>query len=127
MARLKNKSINDLYRPTMFVPERAVYNREPPDKRGYDSVWRKLRGQFLARHPLCLWCKTKGITTPATMVHHLKPIKKVKELRLDDDNLVSLCRSCHGEIHTLMTYHNSMYNRLADELKSIRNAEDNGG
>jgi 5-methylcytosine-specific restriction endonuclease McrA len=29
-------------------------------------------------------------------VHHIKPVRLAPDLALDPDNLVTLCRSCHG-------------------------------
>ena len=35
----------------------------------------------------------------AADVHHIKSLKEHPELRLDDDNLVSLCSECHNARH----------------------------
>jgi 5-methylcytosine-specific restriction protein A len=37
------------------------------------SRWRRLRKQFLHKHPLCEECKRKGIVNAATVVDHIKP------------------------------------------------------
>lgn len=47
----------------------------------------------------CEMCKDKGVITVATEVHHTIPLSIDFNKRLDDDNLMFLCESCHYEIH----------------------------
>ena len=47
----------------------------------------------------CEMCKDKGIITVATEVHHIIPLSIDFNKRLDDDNLMALCESCHDDIH----------------------------
>lgn len=55
-------------------------------------AWRKLRKQIRMRDGACVDCgATDGLT-----VHHIKPYRTNPDLALDPDNLVTLCRSCHG-------------------------------
>lgn len=79
------------------------------------SNWRKLRLSWLQTHPLCQDCLDEftenedgsfGIKiTPATEVHHVKPILtasselEMKELAFDPNNLRSLCDYHHHLIH----------------------------
>ena len=45
---------------------------------------------------LCLVCKEQGIyQTEGLEVHHIVPMSENFALRLKDDNLISLCSSCH--------------------------------
>ena len=44
-------------------------------------------------------CKDKGVITVATEVHHIIPLSIDFNKRLDDDNLMALCVSCHDDIH----------------------------
>ena len=68
-------------------------------QRGYDARWRIARGCALRRDSyLCQACLKKGRPQEATEVHHLRPISEAPELRLDLDNLQSLCGPCHREI-----------------------------
>jgi 5-methylcytosine-specific restriction protein A len=53
---------------------------------------------YLREHPLCEMCERKGWVVPATMVHHVKPIKQGGAV-LDMENLMALCRRCHDKIH----------------------------
>ena len=71
--------------------------------RGYDSherygcAWRKLRTRYLLAHPLCEMCAKRGRYVKATLVHHVLPLADGGTN--DEDNLMSLCVSCHEEIH----------------------------
>jgi 5-methylcytosine-specific restriction protein A len=51
----------------------------------------------LAREPLCRFCTAKGRVVPATVVDHIETINEAPHLRLDLDNLRSLCKPCHDE------------------------------
>jgi len=64
--------------------------------RGYDSHWRRLRNAFIKRNPFCVHCYAKGMVTQATVVDHVTPHRGDPALRLDWENLQSLCTSCHA-------------------------------
>jgi 5-methylcytosine-specific restriction endonuclease McrA len=55
-------------------------------------AWRKVRKQIRMRDGACVDCGTDQSLT----VHHVVPYRTAPELALDPDNLVTLCRSCHG-------------------------------
>lgn len=68
--------------------------------------WMKKREKILRRDKyLCQECKryhrhtSDGLPVPAELVHHIKPYELYPELRLKDDNLISLCASCHNKKH----------------------------
>jgi len=69
--------------------------RPNASQRGYDWRWQRLRKLYLKHNPLCERCKRMGSVTSADTVHHKKQIKEYPELRLEWDNLESLCRDCH--------------------------------
>lgn len=75
-------------------------------RRGWKALyhtgeWKRKRDEILRRdHFACQMCKAKGKYTRADTVHHIKHLRDVPELALTDDNLMSLCASCHEEIHT---------------------------
>ena len=78
-------------------PGSAFDARGSAAARGSGSDWRKLRRWYLARHPLCEHCLTRGITKPAQDVDHKQPFAgKRDRLRLDPNNLQALCRACHN-------------------------------
>ena len=70
-------------------------NHNNSTARGYDRRWRKLRRQKLMADPRCEDCKSRGRVTLAVEVHHIIRISKQPDLRLDRDNLKSLCEPCH--------------------------------
>ena len=68
-------------------------------QRGYDEPWLKLRKRKLAADPLCERCEKKGYTTEATQVHHIVSFHGLDDpLRLDWDNLESICEACHVRV-----------------------------
>lgn len=60
-----------------------------------NAPWRKLRKRWLDANPLCERCKDKQRLTVATVVDHVKPIR-LGGGPLDENNLMSLCKSCHA-------------------------------
>ncbi|MCC5855131.1 MAG: HNH endonuclease [Idiomarina sp.] len=63
-------------------------------KRGYGKDWVKLRRLILERDDnLCIHCLSLGRYTEATHVDHIVP--KAKGGTDGEDNLQSLCKSCH--------------------------------
>ena len=70
-----------------FMPNYPFYQTQ---------AWKRKRHTILIRDNfLCQYCKRR----PAKMVHHIKCVKDFPELALVDENLVSLCYSCHEEQH----------------------------
>ncbi|ALY08033.1 putative HNH endonuclease [Exiguobacterium phage vB_EauS-123] len=66
--------------------------------------WKKKRLAILRRDDYeCRECRRYGRVTAATMVHHIKPFEFYPELKLETNNLVSLCNSCHGTLHDRVT------------------------
>ena len=68
-------------------------------------VWKSIRAEYLATHPLCEDCEEKGITRLATEVHHITPISnetsypRMRALAYDRNNLRALCHECHEATH----------------------------
>lgn len=77
-----------------------AYNKKRDDvDRFYGSTeWRKLRDLFIAQNPLCVQCEAEGITKPAKVVDHIKPMREHPDLALDINNLRALCHECHNAI-----------------------------
>ena len=89
------------------TPQGRRHERQREDKdrgtaasRGYDHRWQRLRKSKIHANPLCEHCEARGITKPADEVHHIKTVRERPDLRLDWDNLVSLCRDCHDLEHS---------------------------
>lgn len=70
-------------------------------KKFYKSKeWKKKRKEILKRdNNECQKCKDRGCYSKAEAVHHIKHLKEIPELALQDENLISLCNSCHNEEH----------------------------
>lgn len=97
--------------PTINKPDKKKkdFERKDTDMRKLrreaynNSTWRKLRDTYMHQHPLCQDCLGKGKVTPAEDIHHDKsPFKNGEinySLLLDYDNLVALCKDCHGTRH----------------------------
>ena len=69
-----------------------------------DKRWKHKRENVLKRDLyLCRQCKRYGKDTQATMVHHILSVDNSPELYLDSLNLLSLCNSCHNEMHDRVT------------------------
>ena len=73
----------------------------------YNSwTWRKKRNEIAQRdNQECQVCKDDGKVTLATsthplIVHHIKPLEYHPDLKLDDNNLTTVCIACHNSIHT---------------------------
>ena len=65
----------------------------------HSKEWQRVRQAALTRDKhLCKHCLRNNRITPADMVHHIIEIKRDWSRRLDLDNLISLCNSCHNKI-----------------------------
>lgn len=88
-------------RPSPVVHQRKLElraqdrRRGSASSRGYDADWRRLRGAFLLKHPLCLFCEEAGRVVEANVVDHVEGFTDRPELRLDWSNLRPLCKECH--------------------------------
>lgn len=73
--------------------------------------WKSLRAVKLQVNPICEYCEANGLSTPATEVHHETEVESVPTeramtlLMYDYDNLKSVCRPCHSEIHRIAFSH----------------------
>jgi len=72
------------------------YQRDPASRKRYNNAWRRTRAAYIAAHPLCERCEKAGRITTAREVHHIVPITSGGSHA--DENLMSLCKSCHSEI-----------------------------
>lgn len=62
--------------------------------------WKKKRAYILYRDGyLCQECKKYGRNIEANVVHHIKELDDHPELKLNNNNLVSVCKPCHNKIH----------------------------
>lgn len=62
--------------------------------------WKRKRESILRRDGyICRECRRYGKRVPATTVHHIKHADEYPALFYAEDNLVSLCASCHNKAH----------------------------
>lgn len=74
-------------------------NRRPDFHKLYSSqAWRNLRDAQLAKMPLCTQCGRL-----AELAHHVTEHYGNPELFFDENNLESLCRTCHEYYHRRIT------------------------
>ena len=84
-------------KPTIkFDISQKIYN---------SKTWKQLRELYYSDHPLCQRCLEKGIIKPSEEIHHKIPFltgktsDEIYELAYDYENLMSVCKQCHSEIH----------------------------
>lgn len=62
--------------------------------------WKALRARkFYDADGLCEMCWQNGVVEQAKEIHHIIPIEKDWNKRLDYNNLISLCSQHHNEQH----------------------------
>ncbi len=72
----------------------------------HTTRWLRLRRDILTMHPLCQRCEAEGLVTPATEVHHIRPVEEAVtradrvQRMYDPHNLQALCHDCHVKVHT---------------------------
>lgn len=76
-------------------------NRNKKAKEFYNSSeWNRAKFKRLKQDlGLCVKCREKGIFVNADVVHHITELLVDWDKRLDNNNLISLCHSCHNNIH----------------------------
>lgn len=71
----------------------------------YSSIaWQNIRKSYAAsKAHLCERCLQRGIIKRGEIVHHITPLTSENindpAISLSYDNLMLVCRQCHGEIH----------------------------
>lgn len=79
-------------RPWQFVDAR----RQTSTERGYDNNWREASEDYRRQHPLCVNHLLRGQTAASECVDHIIPIACCPSLKMEPDNWVALCWSCHS-------------------------------
>ena len=79
-------------------------NRKERQKVYNTPLWKNMRLKQVQEQPLCQVCEIEGKITLAEDVHHLisfvgKNEMEKQQLAFNPDNIVSVCRKCHNEIH----------------------------
>ena len=75
------------------------YRKKFTDIDGFRSTaaWQKKREQIRERDlNLCVVCRSKGrYEYNSLSCHHIEPLEERYDLRLEDENLITLCQGCH--------------------------------
>lgn len=108
-----------------------------PSKKGSGTMyktgkWKQKRSSILRRDGYeCKHCKRHGKATLANTVHHIIPIEVDTTLAYTNQNLISLCNSCHESMHdrhndTLSSTGTAYVNRyMKDYANEINNKLNN--
>ena len=61
------------------------------------KAWQMKRKEILERDKYCqrCWLKFGIVNMDQLQIHHIKPLTKYWDERLNNDNLICLCRACH--------------------------------
>jgi 5-methylcytosine-specific restriction enzyme A len=75
-----------------FAKKWADKNRPSAALRGYDRRWKRFRLDYLAANPMC----SQHCGRVATEVDHVISIEERPDLRLNINNVRSMCKPCHS-------------------------------
>lgn len=83
--------------------KKVRYNKDNIEySKFYDSPYWKRMSKYIRikYNGLCLYCLIKyEIEALADVVHHIIELKEDYSKRLEEDNLLTLCHSCHNNLH----------------------------
>jgi len=78
-------------------PVALTHDRQERHRFYQRAIWKRLRAERLSIEPMCRHCRGKGKLTEATVVDHITPFFMPDDaLATDQNNLQSLCVSCHN-------------------------------
>ena len=106
---IKNRSGKNSYN---YDPK--ITDEERKLKRFYPEyyIWRK--SVYVKNDYTCQKCFQRGVILNA---HHIINYSSNKELRLDGDNGITMCKSCHKEFHHIYGKKNNTRQQLNEFLK----------
>ena len=99
LEAMLSKLIEQAQAPSKY--DHQYDSQDVKNKFYWSSEWRKLKSKVLIRdNNECQVCKSMGkVTLNHLIVHHIKPIEYYPSMRLDKDNLITVCIECHNKIH----------------------------
>lgn len=94
---------NGFHKRGVICPSRPKENRRTEKDPTYvfrfrsSRAWQVKRDEIKTRDKfLCIYCKKNGRYVFSRLsVHHIRPIAKAWDLRLENSNLITLCSTCH--------------------------------
>ncbi len=108
--------------------DKARYKRYQDNRTDKDSQvfynskeWKKVRKKIKKRDKgLCLLCLlNNNLIVSGDLVHHIVEEKEDKMLRLEEDNLLMLCDSCHKYVHREYEKNSLSKIKMQNELKIL--------
>ena len=96
----KDNPLLDKHNPTKKSYSKTYADMDEEELRiqkFYNSKeWRRMRDKVMAKsNGLCVICWAMGVIKNAVAVHHIRKLRTHFHLRLDEDNLIAVCDSCH--------------------------------
>lgn len=98
------------------------YNTYKVRKSFYNSKsWQEVRAYVLQRDNYeCTWCREEGrVTTDDLEIDHIEELQDRPDLKLEPDNLRTLCMACHNKRHQRFQYGGNQFkpkdNKWQDE------------
>ena len=89
-------------------------NEDRINKRDYSGYHKWRRGVYSKDDYTCQKCSQRGVFLNA---HHIENYSSNKELRIDIDNGITLCKGCHKEFHKIYGKKNNNQTQLDEFLK----------
>ncbi|WP_411842180.1 HNH endonuclease [Salinicoccus sp. HZC-1] len=82
------------------------------------KAWKLTRAKALARdNYTCQKCMERGDIKSAELVHHIVYVEEDIQKALQLDNLISLCHTCHNNIHK---HDNKRKSKPKTEKRNVR-------
>lgn len=97
--------LDQLIKQARLTSDSTEFNAQAAkDKFYFSYAWKKKRQKILRFYNFeCQVCKDEGRLTlgqhTKMIAHHIKPLEFFPNLKLDDDNLITLCFDCHNKVH----------------------------
>ncbi len=93
----------------------ARNRKDKEEQRFYNSKAWKVTRQVVASRDnyLCMLCLSNKEIESYYTVHHIVELKEDYDKRIDIDNLICLCQSCHEHVH-------SIYDRNIDSKRNMQ-------
>ncbi len=101
----------------MCKNNRRLYSKEA-DAFYKSYAWQKCRTTVLERDGyLCQVCIREDRPIPADTVHHIIHLKDDFSKALDENNLISVCRDCHRDLHPELWDKEGKGKRISKKIK----------
>ena len=117
---MEEKQYRNKVKSSKYNADRYSRDRENNSYRLFYSSkdWREKRKEILERdNHACVICSELYRITMAQDVHHILNLRENYDLRLDNDNLISLCSDHHKMVHSFGADNKEKLLKLVEHLK----------